>query len=170
VWDHARALARFLDEGLAGRRPAVLGLLTHSMGALVARAYLQRFGDRHASAQRLVMLSPPNRGAVLAVRNREDTLARLAYGDALEELQPHVAGSLPDPPPTASVLVLAGGRGDPRGYNPNIPGDDDGVVGVEEMGMEGVQPRFIGGLHALLQWRPSVLARAARFLATGDDD
>ena len=43
------------------------------------------------------------------------------------------------------MLVLAGGRGDIRGYNPKIPGDDDGVVGVEEMSLPGAAPRFVGG-------------------------
>jgi pimeloyl-ACP methyl ester carboxylesterase len=169
VWDHGRRLATFLDETLGDHRPAVLGLLTHSMGALVARAYLQLCGDRHADAQRVVMLSPPNRGAALAERNVDDPWARLAYGDALDELRPHVAEALPGPPPTTSILVLAGGRGDPRGFNPKIEGDDDGVVGVAEMGLPGVDPTFIGGLHGLLQWRPAVLARAARFFATGED-
>ncbi len=170
IHDHAKRLARFLDEAVGDVRPPVLGFVTHSMGGIVVRAYLARYGDRHAAAQRVVMLSPPNRGAILAERNHDDRLARLAYGDALDELRPHVVTALPPPPASASVLVLAGGRGDERGYNPKIPGDDDGVVGVEEMALPGTSPRFVGGIHALLQWRPSVLARAARFLTSGDED
>lgn len=169
VHDHAKRLAEFLDAAVGTSRPPVLGFVTHSMGALVVRAYLSRYGDRHASAQRVVMLSPPNRGAILAERNLDDRLARLAYGDALDELRPHVATALPEPPASASVLVLAGGRGDARGFNPKIPGDNDGVVGVDEMSLPGSEPRFVGGVHALLQWRPDVLARAARFLLSGEE-
>jgi hypothetical protein len=66
------------------------------------------------------------------------------------------------------VLVLAGGRGDPRGYNPLLSGDDDGVVAVDEMRLPGVEPTVVGGIHGLLQWRPSVLERAAAFLLRGE--
>lgn len=171
---HGDALARFLDAwgpagGLDGSAP-VLGFLTHSMGGLVVRAYLQRYAGRHAARHRVVMLSPPNRGAELAERNRDNPMMRWLYGDAAEQLRPEHVQRMPEPPPGTEVLVLAGARGDGRGYNPLISsGDDDGVVGVAEMGLPGVEPRVVGGLHAFLQWRPSVLARAAAFLRDGGE-
>jgi hypothetical protein len=61
--------------------------------------------------------------------------------------------------------VLAGARGHPAGYNRFISsGDDDGVVGVAEMGLPGLEPTVVGGLHAFMQWRPKVLEQAAAFL------
>lgn len=161
---HGDALCRWLDEHLEGAVVPVLGVITHSMGGLVVRSYLQRHGQRHAEHHRIVMLSPPNRGATLAERNRNNPMMKLLYGDAAAELRPHRVKMLPDLPDHADALVLAGGRGDRRGYNPSIEGDDDGVVAVGEMGLPSVEPTFIGGLHAWLQWRPSVLARAAEFL------
>ncbi len=162
---HGDALARRLDVWLSGDRVPVLGFLTHSMGGLVVRAYLHQHAGRHADRHRVVMLSPPNRGAELAERNRENPLMRWLYGDAAEELRPSRVQQLPGPPPSADVLVLGGGRGNPRGYNRLISsGDDDGVVGVAEMGLPGVEPTVVGGLHAFLQWRPAVLGRAAAFL------
>lgn len=162
---HGDALAQFLDAwGLDGATP-VLGFLTHSMGGLVVRAYLQRHAGRHAQRHRVVMLSPPNRGAELAERHRDNPLMRWAYGDAAEQLRPSAVQRMPGPPEGTAVLVLAGARGDGRGYNPLISsGDDDGVVGVAEMGLPGVEPTVVGGLHAFLQWRPAVLERAAAFL------
>jgi pimeloyl-ACP methyl ester carboxylesterase len=162
---HGDALARWLDRRLEGEHVPVLGFLTHSMGGLVVRAYLLRHAGRHADRHRVVMLSPPNRGAELAERNSKNPLMRWLYGDAAEELRPHRVQRLPGLPPGTDALVLAGARGDPRGYNRYISsGDDDGVVGVAEMALPGVEPTVVGGLHAFLQWRPAVLARAAAFL------
>ena len=162
---HGDALSRWLDARLESERVPVLGFLTHSMGGLVVRAYLLRHAGRHAARHRVVMLSPPNRGAELAERNRNNPLMRWLYGDAAEELRPQRVQRLPGLPAGTEALVLAGARGDPRGYNRFISsGDDDGVVGVAEMGLPGVEPTVVGGLHAFLQWRPAVLARAAAFL------
>ncbi|MBK8237741.1 MAG: hypothetical protein IPK74_19590 [Deltaproteobacteria bacterium] len=161
---HARRLDAFVQEWL-GPRPPVLGFLTHSMGALVVRKYLTTatLGDE----QRVVMLSPPNRGSQLAARNQGRRAFRLLYGHAADELQPERVARLPALPASAHVLVLAGGRGDARGFNPLVEGDDDGVVAVDEMRLPGVEPTFVGGLHATLQWRRTVLEPAATFLRGG---
>ncbi|MEX1367543.1 MAG: hypothetical protein AB1Z98_30725 [Nannocystaceae bacterium] len=165
---HADALAQWLDRWLHEPVP-VLGFLSHSMGGLVVRAYLQRHAGRHAARYRVVMLSPPNRGAALAEANRGNPLMRWLYGDAAEQLRPHRVQAMPGLPAQVDALVLAGGRGDPRGYNPRIQGDDDGVVGVEETRLPGVEPTVVGGVHSLLQWRPDVLRRAAAFLQEDPD-
>jgi hypothetical protein len=162
--DHARALDRFLAARVPGDVP-VLGFLTHSMGALVVRAWLGLPGEApKGGRQRIVMLSPPNAGSRLAELHRERMLLRLLYGDAVAELQPSRVRRLPPLPATADVLVLAGGRGDARGFNPLLDGDDDGIVALREMGLPGVDPLFVGGVHSWLQWRPAVLDRAAAFL------
>jgi len=159
---HAARLEQFVHAWL-GAPPQVLGFVTHSMGALVVRAYLAAHADLR-TRHRVVMLSPPNQGSQLAVRQQDGVLFRWVYGDAARELVPQRVRALPAAPDNADVLVLAGGRGDPRGYNPLLDGDDDGVVAVGEMGMPGVDPVVVGGLHATMQWRPAVLARAARFI------
>ncbi len=160
--DHAAALDAFVRAWLGDAPPPAIGFLTHSMGALVVRAYL---GGAHelGPCQRVVMLSPPNQGSLLADKNRGRRLFRWLYGDAADELVPDRVGRLPALPRSADVLVLAGGRGDPRGWNPLLPGDDDGVVAVGEMGLPGVDPQLVGGVHALLQWRRAVLDRAVAF-------
>lgn len=159
---HAERLARFV-RGWLGDPPPVLGFVTHSMGALVVRAYLAAHADAR-TLHRVVMLSPPNQGSQLALRQRGGMVFRWMYGDAARELVPQGVRALPPAPDNADVLVLAGGRGDPRGYNPLLEGDDDGVVAVGEMGMPGVEPVHVGGVHSTLQWRPAVLARAAEFI------
>jgi len=164
--EHADLLEAQIREWLAGREPEVLGLLTHSMGGLVARALLARPSfHEFVGKQRLVMLGPPNQGAVLAARNRDFAPFRWLYGRAAAELQPPRVAQLPVPPASCETLILVGGTGDGRGYNPQIDGDDDGVVALKESGLPGLAPEFVGGVHSTLQWRAAVLARAAAFLA-----
>lgn len=169
--EHGAALAEFI-EAWRGERPLEpLGILTHSMGGLVARAYLARPEARAQSEhQRLVMLAPPNQGSHLAAHFRDLKAFRWLYGAASEELQPARVAELPPPPPSTAVLVLAGGRlrGE-AGYLKLIPGNNDGVVGFSETVLPGIEPLLIGGSHTLLQYRPAVLERAARFLR-GEDD
>lgn len=163
--DHAEQLEIEIRKWLGERRPAVLGLLTHSMGGLVARALLARPSMRElAPKQRLVMLAPPNRGAVLAERNRDFVPFRWLYGKAANELQPPRVAQLPPPPDCCETLILVGGTGGARGYNRAIAGDNDGVVGCDESALPGLEPEFVGGVHSTLQWRADVLQRAAEFL------
>lgn len=165
---HAERLEQALREWLDGRDVPVLGLLTHSMGGLVARALLARPSiQAWIPRQRLVMLAPPNRGAVLATLQRDSAMFRGLYGRAADELQPERVARLPAPPACCATLILIGGTGDGRGYNPRITGDDDGVVASAETSLDGIEPEFVGGVHSMLQWRADVLARACAFLRAG---
>jgi pimeloyl-ACP methyl ester carboxylesterase len=165
---HAERLEQALRSWLGEREVPMLGLLTHSMGGLVARALLARPSmQAWIPRQRLVMLAPPNRGAVLAERRRNSPMFRGVYGRAADELQPDRVARLPAPPACCETLILIGGTGDGRGYNPGIVGDDDGVVASAETGLDGIEPEFVGGVHSILQWRADVLARACAFLRAG---
>lgn len=169
--EHGLRLRAFLEQWLGEAQPNVLGFLTHSMGGLVVRAYLDQLESppQPDTEQRVVMLSPPNQGSILARKQADNPMFRWLYGLAAEQLSAEELSVRPSPPTTAKVLVLAGGTGD-AGYNPLIEGDDDGVVALEEMALPGVDPVLVGGVHGLLQWRPSVLARAAAFIRTGVDE
>ncbi len=166
---HGARLEAFIDTWLKGQQVPVLGILTHSMGGLVARAYLARAGAaRQAERQRVAMLAPPNQGAILAEKLQRFRPFRWLYGAAAEELRPARAAALPLLPATAEALILAGGRpAGERGYLRWIPGNNDGLVGLAETALPGIDPELIGGSHSLLQWRPSVLSRAAAFLRDG---
>ncbi|MEM6291705.1 MAG: hypothetical protein AAGA54_10585 [Myxococcota bacterium] len=156
--DHGRRLDAFVRDWLPDPLPP-LGFLTHSMGGLVVRAWLAQRSD--AFDVRVAMLSPPNQGSALARANERNPLFHVLYGQAARALG---VPDLPPVPANAKVLVLAGGRGTKEGYNPLLDGDDDGVVAVEEMGLPDAPPEFVGGMHAVLQWTPSILRRAADFL------
>lgn len=163
--EHGAALARFIATWQAERPFRRLGLLTHSMGGLVARAYLARpEAAEHCDEQRLVMLAPPNQGAWLADKMRDFRPFHWLYGAAAEELQPARVASLPPPPASARVLILAGGAltGD-VGVLRRIPGNNDGLVRLVETALPGIEPVLVGGAHSALQWRREVLRRAIDF-------
>ncbi|MEZ4451712.1 MAG: hypothetical protein R3B09_19755 [Nannocystaceae bacterium] len=165
--EHGASLERFVEAWQAERPFRRIGILTHSMGGLVARAYLARpSAVAQCDEQRLVMLAPPNQGAWLAAKMRGFRPFHWLYGAAAEELQPERASRLPPPPPSARVLILAGGalRGD-VGLLSRIPGNNDGLVRLAETALPGIEPVLVGGSHSVLQWRREVLKRAIDFLA-----
>jgi pimeloyl-ACP methyl ester carboxylesterase len=141
--------------------------LTHSMGGIVVRALLA--GDRSwIRLGRVVMLSPPNRGSRMARRVLDHGLAGVVLGPASRQL---VAGpeSLPSRlgPVDYDVGVIAGNRP----FHPLtalLPGESDGVVGVEEARLEGmtdflVVPRG----HTFIMNGPEVVEQAVHFFRHG---
>ena len=53
-------------------------------------------------------------------------------------------------------MVIAGMRGRTFGWNPLVPGDDDGVVGISETRLEGTDWIAVEGFHTYLMNRPRV--------------
>lgn len=64
--------------------------------------------------------------------------------------------------------IVAAGRGTPGGWNPFVPGDDDGMFGLEEVRMDGTgNVLFVSSRHTFLMDDPA-LHRAVRcFLTRG---
>ncbi len=105
-------------------------IVAHSMGGLVTRAYFAEHLDPRI--HRVVMIGTPNYGAELADLTQQNFLIRTAAGPGGRQLVTDPDGlihSLPAPP--CEFAVIAGARGNPAGWNPFIPGDDDGTVTVE---------------------------------------
>lgn len=165
---HALRLSAFISQWLSGHMPVPqMGILTHSMGGLVARMYLSLPEARqHAERVKLVMLAPPNQGAQLAEKSKDMAAFRMLYGAAATELLPSRVQQIPDLPPHCDIRVLAGGRGHPRGINPRIDGDDDGLVAVEETRLPGVEPQHYKAMHSFMQWRTDILDEAIQFFKT----
>lgn len=161
---HGERLEAFL-AGWLERPVPTLGILTHSMGGLVARAYLARAGAQSQSQrQRVVMLAQPNRGAA-GGQHAGFSSVPLAVRGCGRGATTGAGGSSGLATCSAELLILAGGKPNSEvGYTRRIPGNNDGLVGVAETALPGVA-RIVGGLHSTMQWRPAVLRRAAAFLA-----
>jgi hypothetical protein len=112
------------------------------------------------------MIAPPSQGSAIA-RDLQDVPAyRLLYGPAGQELTPE-AMDFPIPT-TLPFAIIAGGRGDGEGYNPLLPGDDDGTVAVDEARLPGAAGFLIvPAVHAVISNDARTIAATRAFLGTG---
>jgi len=162
---HADGLETVLN-GLEGTK--TVSFVTHSMGGLVVRDLLARDGawkDRIA-VHRVVMIAPPNQGSAVARVLKDVGLYEALYGPAGQQLVPEEAARRP--PLTYPFGIIAGGKGDAEGFNPLVPGDDDGTVIVEETRLEGESDfLLLPQLHATITSADEAIAATKRFLASG---
>ena len=145
IAEHARSL-RHIIENLDGIEE--INFVGHSMGNIVVRHYLGDMArqepwkqsanvaaaDRRAAARfhRFVMLAPPNQGALLAEMFAESGLFKQIMGESGQQLGrdwPELEKRLATPP--FEFGIIAGGKGNQKGYNPLLPGDNDGTISVE---------------------------------------
>ncbi len=141
--------------------------VTHSMGGLVVRSWSGRYEDRRIG--RLVMLGVPNRGAWMAERVQGNLLFRILYGPAGQQLGSDPEGFIAKlATPRFEFAVIAGQAGKPGGYNPLVPGDDDGTVAISSTRLPGATDfAAIRGLHSFLMNQPQVIDWTRRFLKSG---
>lgn len=144
-----------------------INFVVHSMGGLIVRAYLQEHNDPRL--HRMVMLGVPNLGARMANLLRGNLLFRTILGPAGQQLIEDPAGLIASlPTPGFEFAVIAGSRGTPGGYNPLIPGDDDGTVSVNATRLPGAADfTTVISLHTFLMGDKEAIAASLRFLQTG---
>lgn len=141
--------------------------IVHSMGGLVVRRWGQLYSDPRV--HRMVMIGTPNRGAEIASMLQKNLLFQLILGPAGQQLVSDPEQFISTLPlPTMEFAVIAGAKGTPDGFNPLIPGDDDGVVTVQSARLPGaVDFLAVPVLHSFQPWNPEVMAATRRFLSTG---
>jgi len=145
--------------------------VTHSLGGIVVRCALARCEADQiplSAPGRFVMIAPPNRGSPLA-RRLSGTLfwdaifGRRAFHQLGDESLADAWGT-----PPMRFGVIAGGRGDGRGWNPLLTGDDDGVVSVEDTHLPGESGHIVlRSIHAVLPWRQDCMRQVVSFLQSG---
>lgn len=146
-------------------------LVTHSMGGILARAYLARHPD--APVERIVMLAPPNQGSELIDQLKDRKMFRYVMGPAALQLStaPEVLVQTL-PVPDVPTGIIAGSRS----LNPisslMIPGDDDGKVSVVRTQLPGRTPEAAYFLtvpctHTFLMNDPQVIDQTLAFLEQG---
>ena len=162
------ASAQMLDDVIKSLEGVeTISFVTHSMGGLVVRSWLGQGGD--ARARCLVMMGTPNKGAEVADILRDWHLYRLILGPAGQQLVADKAGEIAKLPiPRIPFAVIAGAKGSDNGYNPLIPGDDDGLVAVSSAFLEGAEDSIaFPVLHSFLPFNADVIGAVARYLKTG---
>ncbi len=144
-----------------------INFVVHSMGGLVVRAYL---ANHHEEChRRLVMLGVPNLGAKLAQDLKNNWLFKFVSGPAGQQLNNDPQGFIAAlPTPDCEFAVIAGCRGTLDGYNPLVPGDDDGTVAVTSTMLPGAADFMtVRRLHSFLMSDPEVVESTHCFLTTG---
>jgi len=144
-----------------------ISFVTHSMGGLVVRSWLGDGGDPRARC--LVMMGTPNKGAEVADILRDWHLYRLILGPAGQQLVAHESGAIAKlPVPEIPFAVIAGGKGTDEGYNPLVPGDDDGLVAVSSARLEGAEDSItLPVLHSFLPFNADVIDAVSLYLKAG---
>jgi hypothetical protein len=162
---HARRLRGILAklDGISE-----INFVAHSLGNLVIRYYLGD-GRPDPRIRRMVMLGPPNNGARLAELAGHNELFDLVAGKSGVQLARHwneLAAKLATP--AGEFGIIAGGRNQPRGFNPALEGDNDWIVDVESTRLAGASDFAILPVwHALLMDDPQVQEYTLRFLQNG---
>jgi pimeloyl-ACP methyl ester carboxylesterase len=182
VAEHARSLRRVIDS-LDGIEE--INFVGHSLGNIVVRHYLGDLkrqepwkqsadavaADRRALARfhRFVMLAPPNQGAMLAEIFADNILFQEIAGDAGQQLGrdwPDVQKRLATPP--FEFGIIAGGKGNDKGYNPFLPGDNDMTISVETTKLAGARDFLVLPIaHSFIMDNPKVQECVLRFLREG---
>ncbi|MCK1651932.1 alpha/beta fold hydrolase [Bradyrhizobium sp. 149] len=155
-------VARFAE------RDAPLHFVAHSMGGLVARAYIAKYRpDRLAG---VVMLGTPNGGSEVADLLRGSRLYRAFYGPAgLELTTGATTGSDALPAVDYPVGVIAGNRFiDPVAGLFVLPKPNDGRVSVQSAMLAGMTDHItVKASHTGLPRRAIAIAQTITFLREG---
>jgi pimeloyl-ACP methyl ester carboxylesterase len=160
--------AKFLDRTVKSLEGFdEINFVVHSMGGLVVRAYTMEYDDPRI--KRMVMLGTPNRGAELADITQKYWICRTAGGPGARQLGTSSDGLIPKlPVPRFEFAVIAGSRGTATGWNPLIPGDDDGTVTVASTKLAGAADFCtVNAVHSRLLWNQDALNRTVNFLKAG---
>ncbi|MBT5186576.1 MAG: hypothetical protein HOH19_04070 [Kordiimonadaceae bacterium] len=155
----------YLIKNLPGVKK--ISFVTHSLGGLVARELLSRDDMwQNIKPEKIVMMGTPNKGAQIA-----EFLNRLKAFEII--MGPSSQNVLPDdklkelPEPKIPTLIIAGGRGNNLGYNPLLPGDNDGIVTVDETRID--EPHefiCVPVIHTTIMDHKKSIAETINFLKT----
>jgi pimeloyl-ACP methyl ester carboxylesterase len=167
VGEHAQSLARIIAN-LDGIEE--INFVAYSLGNIVVRNYLAEYQHKpDPRLRRMVMLGPPNHGALAAVVLAENAAFQLVTGEAGQELgtqwavlETHLAT------PQFPFGIIAGGKGNGRGYNPLLHSDNDGTISVETTRLAGAADfAVLPVMHQFLPYMPQVQECTLRFLQHG---
>ena len=162
--EHAKRLRDAVEERCAKGPIDEISFVGHSMGGVVIHEYLRREDAREPKA--VVYIAVPQRGAILVDNYRHWFLFDWIMGGKASHQLATVdpIHKLPIPYGHLSGAIV----GDLGESNPNIPGHDDGTVGVSEATFEGLADTILVPYgHTRIIVAPEALRQVMHFLRKG---
>lgn len=171
VASHAARLARVVEN--LGDAVTQIDFVGHSLGNIVVRHYLADLiaarGQVDRRFRRMVMIAPPNRGSLRALGWAESRLFQIVMGSPGQELSVQwrqLRQRLATPP--FEFGIIAGAKGDGRGWKRYLPGDDDGCISVSTTRLAGARDFMtVRARHTFIMNHRHVQECTARFLNHG---
>ena len=169
----SRDLAELADwlQARAGawcERQARVHFVTHSMGGLLARAFVARHRPRRLG--RIVMLAPPNQGSEIADLLVATRAYRAVFGPAGAQLgtRRDAATLALLAPSDCEIGIIAGSRAlDPAGWA-YLPKPNDGKVTVAATQLEGMADHIVvPATHSFIMRHPAAIRATLDFLRDG---
>lgn len=171
---HAAALAKVIQHLSESPEVTELNFVAHSLGNIVLRHYLADCERKppesgRLKVHRIVMLGPPNNGAEIARKLHATGLFGVVVGPSGKSLGNDWEALVGDlATPKCEFGIIAGGKGNEKGNNPLLSGDDDLVVTVEEARLVGATDFLLApASHSGLLKDQDVRAATLRFLREG---
>jgi hypothetical protein len=146
-----------------------ISFVSMSLGGLVLRQVL---ADRKqwlgtAKVGRVVLIGAPNRGSIVADKAKDILPAQWILGEPVAEASRQAIERVPKLV-DCEFAVIAGGKGNDRGFNPLIEGDNDGLLTVDSTKLEGMKDfLLVESIHTNLPENEKVIAAVRRFLKSG---
>lgn len=147
--------------------PAPIHFVTHSLGGILARAYIAQ--NRPENLGRVVLIAPPNNGSEIVDSLGDTTLFAKILGPTGQDLGTDPE-SFPNrlPRPDYEIGVIAGSRS----INPIgsllIPGPDDGTVSIESAKLDGAADFLVvDSSHTFIMHDSEVARQTLHFLESG---
>jgi hypothetical protein len=167
-YDIAQLAQRYLAPAVAAAdNNGPIHLVTHSLGGIIARQYLQS----HAlpAGSRIVMLAPPNHGSEVAEFVRSWPPYRWMMGTVGQQLGTGAESIVHRLRPVdAEIGVIAGNRTIQPWFSWLIHGADDGAVSVASTRLDGMRDFIvIEASHTLLLVNRRARRQVLRFLRDG---